>query len=238
MEKAPPVVALRKESVDRNIVECNHESGTAASLSARRAWIEIYGLRRRRLDDESLSARRAWIEIKGGRHAGPLPHVALRKESVDRNYDGILINGRYRVALRKESVDRNLSSSRTEKQQKSSLSARRAWIEIWAQKPMPDYELSLSARRAWIEIQVFSTPSQPSCVALRKESVDRNPGAGPGNSQGVVALRKESVDRNSAILLLTFPVAVALRKESVDRNINAMQEEQTLICRSPQGERG
>ena len=56
-------VALRKESVDRN-------SGTAwvrefpkLSLSARRAWIEIlyYG------DDltfaESLSARRAWIEI-------------------------------------------------------------------------------------------------------------------------------------------------------------------------------
>ena len=56
-------VALRKESVDRNI-------------GADRA---VEG------ENESLSARRAWIEIKGlfcfARGLG----VALRKESVDRN---------------------------------------------------------------------------------------------------------------------------------------------------------
>ena len=58
----------------------------------------------------SLSARRAWIEIiKKGRARRP-GQVALRKESVDRNY--ICANNHVRirkVALRKESVDRNRS---------------------------------------------------------------------------------------------------------------------------------
>ena len=35
---------------------------------------------------------------------------------------------------------------------------------------------SLSARRAWIEIVITAMTSQISVVALRKESVDRNPG--------------------------------------------------------------
>ena len=56
----------------------------------------------------SLSARRAWIEmwhIHGFLRG--LPKVALRKESVDRN-TGTLDPKKYdRVALRKESVDRN-----------------------------------------------------------------------------------------------------------------------------------
>ena len=57
------VVALRKESVDRNYI------------------IKITGTAPRR----SLSARRAWIEIiKKGRARRP-GQVALRKESVDRN---------------------------------------------------------------------------------------------------------------------------------------------------------
>ncbi len=56
------------------------------SLSARRAWIEIwfgFDLFRRRW---SLSARRAWIEmqISVTSIVGVLA-VALRKESVDRN---------------------------------------------------------------------------------------------------------------------------------------------------------
>ena len=56
----------------------------------------------------SLSARRAWIEIWVRHRAGPRKWVALRKESVDRN----IIRVRYYtyiyiVALRKESVDRN-----------------------------------------------------------------------------------------------------------------------------------
>ena len=55
----------------------------------------------------SLSARRAWIEIRPLGRDSVAVHVALRKESVDRN-TGTLDPKKYdRVALRKESVDRN-----------------------------------------------------------------------------------------------------------------------------------
>ena len=57
------VVALRKESVDRN--------------SSPNTDIIIL--------DESLSARRAWIEICILRSSRVRQNVALRKESVDRN---------------------------------------------------------------------------------------------------------------------------------------------------------
>ena len=80
-------VALRKESVDRNNVQPRKTDTPGASLSARRAWIEIINrhstmhrtslvaLRKESVDRnfatmqiviivvESLSARRAWIEI-------------------------------------------------------------------------------------------------------------------------------------------------------------------------------
>ena len=56
-------VALRKESVDRNLV----------------------GLAAHRLGDKSLSARRAWIEISFWCIFKLYEGVALRKESVDRN---------------------------------------------------------------------------------------------------------------------------------------------------------
>ena len=57
---------------------------------------------------KSLSARRAWIEICCTCRAFWLLAVALRKESVDRNADGVVSgSGDYVVALRKESVDRN-----------------------------------------------------------------------------------------------------------------------------------
>ena len=56
-------VALRKESVDRNIGVGTTRDRRGVSLSARRAWIEI------QLDSVCYSP-------------GP---VALRKESVDRN---------------------------------------------------------------------------------------------------------------------------------------------------------
>ena len=57
-------VALRKESVDRNLAITPTGHGQSTSLSARRAWIEIL-------------TRRTFAYVS---------YVALRKESVDRNY--------------------------------------------------------------------------------------------------------------------------------------------------------
>ena len=64
-------------------------------------------------------------------NAGCLPRVALRKESVDRNFYPARSKkiGRL-VALRKESVDRNVFLTLTVRNVLMSLSARRAWIEI------------------------------------------------------------------------------------------------------------
>ena len=101
----------------------------------------------------SLSARRAWIEIKTRSQPSRPRAVALRKESVDRNFDTVQIVVvivvalrkesvdrnvlllltyllKYGVALRKESVDRNNTSQRVQQPWGGSLSARRAWIEI------------------------------------------------------------------------------------------------------------
>ena len=60
----------------------------------------------------SLSARRAWIEMDWASVISAMTSVALRKESVDRNFDYAhpgceMIS----VALRKESVDRNVLMS-------------------------------------------------------------------------------------------------------------------------------
>ena len=65
------VVALRKESVDRNSGDHGHMSG----------------------DEQSLSARRAWIEIIKFVNLRVLDGVALRKESVDRNSEDWLNAG-------------------------------------------------------------------------------------------------------------------------------------------------
>ena len=57
-------------------------------------------------------------------------------------------------------------------------------------------------------------------VALRKESVDRNPGIFMVFYADCVALRKESVDRNeNNASNRASSQRVALRKESVDRNV-------------------
>ena len=58
------MVALRKESVDRNMKKGAKNERTQKSLSARRAWIEIVEPTAQALE----------------------PQVALRKESVDRNW--------------------------------------------------------------------------------------------------------------------------------------------------------
>ena len=79
--------------------------------------------------------------------------VALRKESVDRNYKEVRSMQAVFVALRKESVDRNRD--------------RRHW--------QTGHRRSLSARRAWIEILLMWYQCNTVVVALRKESVDRNP---------------------------------------------------------------
>ena len=104
------IVALRKESVDRNA-----------------GWICVFArciivaLRK-----ESVDRNLAVWAIE---HAYQL--VALRKESVDRNKSGNHIGRHIKVALRKESVDRNRTLALGGLGGAASLSARRAWIEIW-----------------------------------------------------------------------------------------------------------
>ena len=81
-QKCPTVlctfaVALRKESVDRNGLGIGHYRDDVASLSARRAWIEI-------------SVREVFANFEG---------VALRKESVDRNINCMIHTQRFCVSL-------------------------------------------------------------------------------------------------------------------------------------------
>ena len=103
-------VALRKESVDRNPREKGlHPTQKPVALrkeSVDRNYKERPGQKAR---PKSLSARRAWIEI-------------------------LLV---YLVLIRY-----------------LSLSARRAWIEILLSCSLLFSPLSLSARRAWIEIMI------------------------------------------------------------------------------------
>ena len=78
-------VALRKESVDRNLDPLGQ--ATVACVALRKESVD------RNLPEKfahtghemSLSARRAWIEIPAWQGDGSPPAVALRKESVDRN---------------------------------------------------------------------------------------------------------------------------------------------------------
>ena len=102
-------VALRKESVDRNLNTMQVVIVIVESLSARRAWIEISWLTTLILHYRSLSARRAWIEIGNPQPGGNLGSGSL---SARRAWIEIACplgpQAIYPVALRKESVDRNL----------------------------------------------------------------------------------------------------------------------------------
>ena len=90
-------VALRKESVDRNIRIPLEFDLPLQSLSARRAWIEIdEGVYSTVTRERSLSARRAWIEIYQAAYYFTSCPVALRKESVDRNASMAKYTGRHR----------------------------------------------------------------------------------------------------------------------------------------------
>ena len=145
--------------------------------------------------------------------------VALRKESVDRNFLVLSPWGAGGVALRKESVDRNFRYARRHFQV----------IEVALRKESVDrncptcqwrrsVKLSLSARRAWIEILPCCTGTTSAKVALRKESVDRNRGGDTHANRYYVGSLSA---RRAWIEIIMF---VNLRV--VDG------------CRSPQGERG
>ena len=116
-QKCPTVlctfaVALRKESVDRNIPCKIIFVANPMSLSARRAWIEIFLYPLLIYFGLSLSARRAWIEIGA---ATPMQigimSLSARRAWIEMEDDGILSTGAP-VALRKESVDRNTNLAR------------------------------------------------------------------------------------------------------------------------------
>ena len=101
-------VALRKESVDRNVFLTLTVRNVSMSLSARRAWIEIYRNWRKQSIRHKVALRKESVDrnIWVDKTQSP-PSVALRKESVDRNLRGWTLNINGPVALRKESVDRN-----------------------------------------------------------------------------------------------------------------------------------
>ena len=97
----------------------------------------------------------------------PFP-VALRKESVDRNYMGVTVLGiQHKVALRKESVDRNYKE-RPGQKARPNVALRKESVDRNPENPM---------------ISVNEVP-----VALRKESVDRNKMALPVCSFSLTSL--------------------------------------------------
>ena len=81
------MVALRKESVDRNLETgfCDRETAVALRKESvdRNDAMQIVVV----IMNASLSARRAWIEIMDDFEPSRTRKVALRKESVDRNQD-------------------------------------------------------------------------------------------------------------------------------------------------------
>ena len=111
LKQSAVVVALRKESVDRNTASArpSHAANVALrkeSVDRNRHWW-LFGRRW----SWSLSARRAWIEIFATGLSTKSISVALRKESVDRNLPGRHFVDLGQVALRKESVDRNVCNA-------------------------------------------------------------------------------------------------------------------------------
>ena len=102
------VVALRKESVDRNIFK-RRSNGCHHYVALRKESVDRNHVARPRQAGirKSLSARRAWIEMSPLMWPWSPLNVALRKESVDRNCAGLVAGSKHIVALRKESVDRN-----------------------------------------------------------------------------------------------------------------------------------
>ena len=92
-----------------------------------------------------------------------------------------------------------------------------------------DSPLSLSARRAWIEMAWGRRGTGAGCVALRKESVDRNTTCRICRQHviGSLSARRAWIEIEEDGILSTG-APVALRKESVDRN--KMQPYIVPIC--------
>ena len=63
MNRALLLVALRKESVDRNLSVRRHVKATTLDLSNEGVDRNVYGCLLLQLIGVSLSARRAWIEM-------------------------------------------------------------------------------------------------------------------------------------------------------------------------------
>ena len=77
--------------------------------------------------------------------------------------------------------------------------------------------MSLSARRAWIEIQGCQVGGKCCCVALRKESVDRN--------------------TTATMIRIGFVQSLSARRAWIEI-MGLTHNGQHGQCRSPQGERG
>ena len=80
-----PLVALRKESVDRNVEDYLHAGGLDVALRKESVDRNLMTAGDVTAPSASLSARRAWIEMPLGPMMRRCGAVALRKESVDRN---------------------------------------------------------------------------------------------------------------------------------------------------------
>ena len=108
-EDAKRWVALRKESVDRNIKGSPYLQIGRQSLSARRAWIEIVSRLAFYSPSPSLSARRAWIEMTSLTFcSASFASLSARRAWIEMMTLKSL-TAYQKVALRKESVDRNMS---------------------------------------------------------------------------------------------------------------------------------
>ena len=104
------LVALRKESVDRNITLPPFYAFSKVALRKESVDRNMEVSVMYRMNCQSLSARRAWIEILVATGYKSFRNVALRKESVDRNIKVCPVVLLGVVALRKESVDRNTTT--------------------------------------------------------------------------------------------------------------------------------
>ena len=177
--------------MDRNFLRIAASHSGIGSLSARRAWIEIFpwaaasseasvALRKESVDRnilqvvvgaafQNVALRKESVDRNSNQHSrrATCCRVALRKESVDRNTLSAISRIHVLVALRKESVDRNAYHAICLLSTNTSLSARRAWIEIlrgcWFCVKLL---LSLSARRAWIEILYCTIKLQGGALSL------------------------------------------------------------------------